>query len=204
MPFAEATRICGVDEPYETLRRDRTMASLVEEFGRVDVNPVERGDEFRRLVVSVTNQSVSTESARAVRSRLFDALGDVTPQAVLETPADELASTGVGETKAEYLREAARAFRENDYSRDAFAGASNDEVRDALTEIRGIGEWTADMYLIFVLGREDILPLGDLAVRRGIEGLYGVEMRDDMRRVADEWRPYRSYGTRYVWKWYES
>lgn len=59
------------------------------------------------------------------------------------------------------------------------------------------------MYLLFVLGRDDVLPLGDLAVRRGIESLYGVETRDEMRRVAEDWKPYRSYGTRYVWAWYE-
>ncbi len=191
-------------EPYDRLREDETMARLVDEFGHVPVEAVENGDEFRRLVVSITNQSVSTESARAVRSRLFDALGDVTPQSVLDTPPEELASTGVGEAKAEYLHEAARAFEEDDYSCGAFAGVPDDEVRDALTEIRGVGEWTANMYLIFVLGREDVLPLGDLAVRRGIEGLYGVETRDEMRLIAEEWKPYRSYGTRYVWKWYEA
>jgi len=190
--------------PHERLRQDETMSTLIDEFGRVSVEPAESGEEFRRLVVSITNQSVSTESARAVRSRLFDALDDVTPRAVLDTPPEELAETGVGEAKAEYLREAARAFREDDYSREAFGDASDDEVRDALTEIRGTGEWTANMYLIFVLGREDVLPLGDLAVRRGIEGLYGAETRDEMREIAETWKPYRTYGTRYIWKWYES
>ena len=190
--------------PYDRLRDDETMATLIEEFGRVSVEPVESGEEFRRLVVSITNQSVSTESARAVRTRLFDRLGDVTPRAVLEKPVEELASVGLGETKAEYVRNAAMSFERGDYTREALSGASNDEVRDALTDIRGVGEWTANMYLIFVLGREDVLPLGDLAVRRGIEGLYDVETRDEMRRVADAWEPYRSYGTRYVWEWYES
>ncbi|MFP4188708.1 MAG: DNA-3-methyladenine glycosylase family protein [Halobacteriales archaeon] len=179
------------------------MAALVEDFGRVTVKPAESGEEFRRLVVSLTNQALSTESARAVRERLFDALDDVTPRSVLETPPEELAATGVGETKAEYLHDSARAFRDGDYGHQAFADATNDEVRDSLTEIRGVGEWTADMYLIFVLGREDVLPLGDLAVRRGIESLYGVDTRDEMRRVAETWKPYRSYGTRYVWEWYE-
>jgi 3-methyladenine DNA glycosylase/8-oxoguanine DNA glycosylase len=193
-----------VDEPYDALRRDDTMASLVDDFGRVEVTPAEPGEEFRRLVVSITSQSVSTESARAVRTRLFDRLGDVTPREVLETPPEELVSVGLGETKAEYVRNAARSFESGDYTREAFADASNGEVRDALTDIRGIGEWTANMYLIFVLGREDVLPLGDLAVRRGIEGLYGVEAREEMRGIAKAWKPYRSYGTRYVWEWYES
>jgi DNA-3-methyladenine glycosylase II len=191
-------------DPYDSLRADETMASLVDGFGRIEVEPADDGEEFRRLVVSLTNQAVSTESARAVRSRLFETLGDVTPESVLETAPEELASSGIGETKAGYVRETARAFRDGDYGRGAFDDATDDEVRDALTEIRGIGDWTANMYLIFVLGRDDVLPLGDLAVRRGIEGLYGVETRDGMREVAENWKPYRSYGTRYVWAWYEA
>ena len=190
-------------EPYEALRQDETMAALLEEFGRIEVEPVEKGGEFRRLVVSIARQLVSTESADAVLERLFDSFGEVTPRSVLETPPEELASTGLGETKAEYVREAARAFRDGQYGREAFADAPKDEVRDALTEIRGVGEWTANMYLLFVLGRDDVLPLGDLAVRRGMESLYGVETRNEMRRVAEDWKPYRSYGTRYVWAWYE-
>jgi DNA-3-methyladenine glycosylase II len=190
-------------EPYEALRQDETMAALLEEFGRIEVEPVEKGGEFRRLVVSIARQLVSTESADAVLERLFDSLGEVTPRSVLETPPEELASTGLGETKAEYVREAARAFRDGQYGREAFSDAPKDEVRDALTEIRGVGEWTANMYLLFVLGRDDVLPLGDLAVRRGMESLYGVETRDEMRGVAETWKPYRSYGTRYVWAWYE-
>ena len=190
-------------EPYEALRQDETMAALLEEFGRIEVEPVEKGGEFRRLVVSIARQLVSTESADAVLERLFDSLGEVTPRSVLETPPEELASTGLGETKAEYVREAARAFCDGQYGREAFADAPKDEVRDALTEIRGVGEWTANMYLLFVLGRDDVLPLGDLAVRRGMESLYGVETRNEMRGVAEAWKPYRSYGTRYVWAWYE-
>ncbi|MDY6780743.1 MAG: DNA-3-methyladenine glycosylase 2 family protein, partial [Halobacteria archaeon] len=70
--------------------------------------------------------------------------------------------------------------------------------------IHGIGEWTAEMYLIFGLGREDVLPLGDLAVRRSFEELYDADDRDSMRREAEAWRPYRSVGTLYLWEWYES
>jgi len=80
-------------------------------------------------------------------------------------------------------------------------------VIDRLTQIKGIGEWTAHMYLMFVLERRDVLPLGDLAVRQGIQQLYGdgVEMtRAEMRDVAEAWRPYRSVATRYIWAEYES
>jgi len=191
-------------EPHDLLRDDEVMSSLVNEFGRITVEPVSQGDEFRRMVRSVARQSVSTVAADSVFERLEGSLDDFTPSEVLATPPEELASAGLGETKAEYVRNVARAFERDDYTRDTFADATDDEVHDALTEIRGVGEWTANMYLIFILGREDVLPLGDLAVRRGIEDLYGVETRDEMREIAEAWKPYRTYGTMYVWEWYES
>lgn len=105
------------------------------------------------------------------------------------------------------MKNAARAFQQNDYTKSGLDNHSNEEVIDSLIEIKGIGDWTARMYLLFVLEREDVLPLGDLAVRRGIEQLYGngEEMtRDEMREVAEQWRPYRSLATRYIWAEYEA
>ncbi len=118
--------------------------------------------------------------------------------------ADEAAlrDAGLSGRKVEYVRNAARAFQENDYTRAGLAGHSDAAVVDLLTEIKGIGEWTARMYLLFVLERPDVLPLGDLAVRRGIEELYagGDELtRAEMREIAEPWQPYRSAATRYIW-----
>lgn len=101
----------------------------------------------------------------------------------------------------------ATAIRERDLTREGFSGVDDAAVLTELTSITGIGGWTARMYLLFALGREDVFPLGDLAVRRGIEELYadGEELsRPAMREIAEAWRPYRSYGTRYVWAAYES
>ena len=86
----------------------------------------------------------------------------------------------------------------------SLADASDEEVIDRLSEIRGIGAWTGRMYLLFVLGREDVFPIGDLAVRRGIESLYGEMTREEMCDHAERWRPYRSIATRYLWAHYES
>jgi DNA-3-methyladenine glycosylase II len=194
-----------VSDAHETLREDPVLRALIEEFGEIEIDTAE--DPFERLVVSIINQSVSTASANAVRDRVFERLDDITPAAVLAADTDELSGAGLGETKTEYVRNAARAFRERDLGREGFADASDEEVIDELGEIRGIGEWTARMYLIFALGREDVLPLGDLAVRRGIESLYGdgEELtRGEMREIAERWRPYRSLATLYIWRHYES
>ncbi|WP_066417770.1 DNA-3-methyladenine glycosylase family protein [Halorubrum aethiopicum] len=196
------------DRIAATLREDPTMAALVDRHGRLAVEPAD--DEFARLCTSIVNQQLSTASAAAIHERFLGVLGgDPTPDRVLAADEDALRDAGLSRTKVEYLRSAATAFRdgERDLTREGLADVDDDAVVEALTEIRGVGEWTARMYLIFALGREDVLPLGDLAVRKGIERVYndGEELsRTEMREIAEAWRPYRSYGTRYVWAEYES
>jgi len=196
------------DRIAETLRADPTMATLVDRHGPLTVEPAP--DEFARLCTSIVNQQLSTASATAIHDRFTDRLdGEVTPERVLAADEASLRETGLSGTKVEYLRSAARAFRDDDrdFTREGFADAAADEVVEALTAIRGVGEWTARMYLIFALGREDVLPLGDLAVRKGIVQVYaddGDLDRAAMREIAEAWRPYRSYGTRYIWAEYEA
>jgi DNA-3-methyladenine glycosylase II len=189
----------------DVLREDPVMADLLDEhdpYTEVDWN------EFERLCISIINQQLSTASAAAVRERVFTLLDDeVTPEAVLAANESELRDAGLSRSKVEYVRNAAEAFLEHDLTREGLADHSDEEVIDRLTEIKGIGEWTARMYLLFVLGRDDILPLGDLAVRKAIQQLYGngTELsRSEMREIAERWRPHRSTATRYIWAEYES
>ena len=195
-----------LEEAHSVLRDDPVMATLVD---RHDPYEEPDWDEYERLCISIINQQLSTASATAVRDRVFDVLeGEVTPETILAADDGALRDAGLSRSKIEYLRNAARAFQDGDFSRAGLADHSNDEVIDLLTEIRGIGEWTARMYLLFVLERPDVLPLGDLAVRRGIEQLYaddGEELtRAEMREIAEAWRPYRSVATRYIWAEYEA
>lgn len=188
------------------------MAELLE---RHDPYSEREWDEFERLAVSIINQQLSTASAAAVKERVVDVLdGEVTPEAVLAADEDELADAGLSSMKIDYLQNAAEAFQEMDFTREGLADHSADEVIDALTEIKGVGEWTAHMYLMFVLEREDVLPLGDLAIRNGIEQVYGDGesgdgedgelTRAEMREIAEAWRPHRSTAARYIWAEYEN
>lgn len=193
------------DVAHETLRADPKMARLVDRWGPIEFDPAE--NEFERMAVSIINQQLSTASATAVRERVFDLLdGQVTPEQVLDADERALREAGLSTSKVEYVRNAAQAFQERDLTREGLAGHDDEAVIDSLTEIRGVGPWTAHMYLIFVLAREDVLPLGDLAVRKGIQQVYGDDAeltRAEMREVGEAWRPYRSYGTRYIWREYE-
>ena len=193
-----------IDEAESVLRNDPVMAELLDTY-----DPYTERDwaEYERLCISIINQQLSTASAAAVRGRVFELLGEVTPETVLAADETALREAGLSASKVEYLQNAARAFQEQDYSREALADYTDEEVVDRLTEIRGVGEWTAHMYLLFVLERPDVLPLGDLAIRRGIENRYGngeAMTREEMREVAEAWRPYRSVATRYIWADYEA
>jgi DNA-3-methyladenine glycosylase II len=194
-----------MSDAENVLRRDPVMADLLD---RHDPYTETDWNEFERLCISIINQQLSTASAAAVRERVFALLDhEVTPEAVLSANESELREAGLSRSKVEYVRNAAEAFLEDDLTREGLADRSDEEVIERLTEIKGIGEWTARMYLLFVLERPDILPLGDLAVRKGIQQLYGngTELsRGEMREIAERWRPHRSTATRYIWAEYES
>lgn len=197
------THDTDTDDWKQVLREDPVMADLIETHGTVSLTPAD--NPFERLCVSIINQQLSTASANAIRERVFALFDEeLTPAALLSVDTEPLREAGLSRTKVEYLRNTAEAFRDRDLSRESLASLANDAVVDELTRIKGIGEWSAHMFLIFALAREDVLPLGDLAIRRGLTGLYGVEGRDEMRTVAEAWRPYRSYGTLYVWRSYEN
>jgi len=179
------------------LKSDEKLEPFIREHGDIELEPSE--DPFERLVVSIVNQQLSTESAKAIKERLFDAV-DVTPGAVLEADEDTLRQTGLSRQKVDYLKSAAERFIEDDLSREKFSGMTDEQVIEELTSIHGVGVWTAKMFLIFVLAREDVFPVEDLGIRRAMTRVYGIEDRKDMVDKAEEWRPYRSVASLYLWR----
>jgi len=185
----------------DALRSDETLGPLVAEHGPLALDPAE--DTFERLVVSLVRQQVSMDAAAAIRERLFDRIR-VTPAGVLAADERTLRDAGLSAAKAEYVRAVADAYRERGYDREFFAGMDDGAVIGELTDIRGVGPWTAKMFLMFALGRPDVFPAEDLGVRRGMEAVYGAELsRSEMRERAERWQPYRSYASLYLWRAYE-
>ncbi|MFC7071338.1 DNA-3-methyladenine glycosylase family protein [Halobaculum lipolyticum] len=185
-------------EALAALREDDLLGPVIERHGPLTIEPAE--DPFERLVVSILRQQVSMASAEATRDRLFAAV-EVTPDGLLAAEEATLKDAGLSRQKTRYVRNVAAAFREHGWDRDAFAAMSDDEVREALTAITGVGEWTANMQLLFTLARPDVFPVGDLGVRKGMEELFGREMtRAEMVEAAARWAPYRSYASLYLWR----
>ncbi len=185
-------------DALELLCADETLRPLIDEHGPVSIEPAER--PFERLVVSIINQQLSTASAAAIKARVFDTV-DITPEALVSEDPARLQSAGLSAQKAAYIQNAADAFLTNGYSYDYFGDMDDDAVLDELTAIRGIGTWTGKMFLISCLAREDVFPVEDLGIRAGMQTLYGNDLDvDDMIDIADRWRPYRSYASRYLWR----
>jgi len=180
-----------------TLADDDLLGSIVADRGVLALDPA--SDLFERLVVSILRQQVSVASAAATRDRLFDAV-EVTPQGVLAADPERLHEAGLSRQKTRYVRAAAEAFRDEVYAKAALADCSNETIRDRLTEITGVGPWTANMQLLFTFDRPDVFPVGDLGVRRGVERLTDTEpSRGEMRETARRWAPFRSYASLYLW-----
>ncbi|MGB9987775.1 DNA-3-methyladenine glycosylase family protein [Salarchaeum japonicum] len=187
-----------MSDPHDALRDDPHLGPLVETHGELTLDPAE--DFFARFVTSIIRQQVSMASAAATRERLFDAV-DVTPEGIRAADDAVLRDAGLSRQKTRYVNNIADAFVENDYSTEFFAGMSDDDVRDELTSITGVGEWTADMQLLFALGRENVFPVGDLGIRKGVQAVFDEELtRAEMRDRAERWSPYRSYASLYLWR----
>lgn len=185
-------------EALSTLRTDDLLGPVIDRHGPLTIEPAD--DPFERLVVSILRQQVSMASAAATRERLFDAV-EVTPAGVLAAEESALKDAGLSRQKTRYVRNVAETFADNGWDHEAFAAMSDEEVREELTAITGVGEWTANMQLLFTLGRPDVFPVGDLGVRKGMEELHGREMsRREMVEEADRWAPYRSYASLYLWR----
>ncbi|WP_396612305.1 DNA-3-methyladenine glycosylase family protein [Haloferax sp. S1W] len=187
-------------EAYDTLRTDSHLGGVVESHGPVTLDPA--ADPFERLVVSIVNQQLSTTAAATIRDRLFDRV-EVTPAGLLAADGSVLRDCGLSGQKVGYVRNVAEAFQDG-LSADSLRAMDNDDVIDALTEIRGVGVWTAKMFLIFVLAREDVFPVEDLGIRRGMEHVFEVEAdaftHGEMVERAERWAPYRSYASLYLWR----
>ncbi|MFC7141986.1 DNA-3-methyladenine glycosylase family protein [Halosimplex aquaticum] len=188
-------------DPIEALAADEILGPVVAEHGPLELEPAE--DLYERLVISLIRQQVSMASAAAIRERLFEAV-EVTPEGILAADREVLLDAGLSQAKAEYVKTAAQAFVDHGWDRQTFAEMSDDAVKAELTEIHGVGPWTADMFLLFGLGREDVFPVGDLGIRKGMDLLFDAEMtRAEMVDAAERWRPYRSYASLYIWNHYE-
>jgi DNA-3-methyladenine glycosylase II len=184
------------------------MARLVDEIGRLSVNARKRGrpdDAYGTLVRSITGQQLSTKAAATIYGRVTDRYGGrtPTPEEILATDPQELRALGLSNAKAAYLRDLAEHIVDGELPIDELAQMPDAEVHELLTAIKGLGRWTVDMFLMFHLGRPDVIPVGDLGIRKAIQIHYGVQelpTPGEMEQIAEPWRPHRTLACLYLWE----
>jgi DNA-3-methyladenine glycosylase II len=185
---------------------DPVMARIIEQVGTLTLEP--RAGTFRMLSRAIFFQQLAGPAARAILGRVLATLGAdeenwYTPGAFLQATDEQLRAAGLSRQKLGYLRDLAGKFASGELSEDGFEELDDEQVIARVSAVRGIGRWTGEMFLIFSLGRPDVLPVDDLGVRRGMQIAYGLTelpKPDEMRRIAEPWRPYRSAGTWYMWR----
>ena len=185
-------------DPHRTLESDPHLGPVVETHGPLELEPA--ADPFRRLVLAIVRQQISMDAAGAIFERL-EAAHDVTPAAMASLEQSTLKSVGLSGQKAATVQAVARAFEEGSVDLEG----DTDAVLASLTAIDGVGPWTGKMFCMFALGHEDVFPVEDLGVRRGMELVLEQSLgRQEMVNHAERWRPLRSYAALYCWAAYEA
>ena len=185
----------------ELSRRDSVMGAIVRRFPRIHLTP--RGDPFLTLARSIVGQQISVKAAQAVWERVVAVMHEVTPGAAIEAGPKRLLACGLSRRKVEYVLDLAARFEGGDLVPERWQMMSDEQVIAELVEVRGIGRWTAEMFLIFNLLRPDVLPLDDLGLQRAVSLCYrgGRSVSTGgIRRIAKEWQPWRSVATWYLWR----
>ncbi len=185
----------------DLVERDRIMNKLIPQFG--DLHLVGRRDPFITLARSVVGQQISVKAAETIWQRFAQLCPKCTPAQVLEVGEEPMRACGISKRKAEYLLDLAEHFKSRRVAAEKWGQMDDEAVIAELVQIRGIGRWTAEMFLIFNLCRPDVLPLDDVGLIRAISLNYfsGEPVsRSDVREVAANWQPYRTVATWYMWR----
>lgn len=183
------------------MKRDRVLNKLIPQFPGACL--VSRGDPFTTLARSVIGQQISVKAAQAVWERFEKLMPTMAPEPLLRLKVDDMRAAGLSARKVEYLVDLALHFDNGSLQPSAWHDMDDEAIIKQLVAIRGIGRWTAEMFLIFYLLRPNVLPLDDVGLIRGISESYfsgDPVSRSDVREVAAAWAPYCSVATWYIWR----
>ncbi|NRR23309.1 DNA-3-methyladenine glycosylase [Brevibacillus sp. MS2.2] len=181
--------------------QDTTICKLINHIGPLTLKTSE--NHLEALVMSIIGQQLSAKAASTIRQRVKMLCGEITPERVLRTPFENFRNAGVSRTKIEFIFDLCKKVHSNEISFANFHSQENETVINSLTSVKGIGKWTAEMFLIFSLGRLNVLSLGDAGLQRATKWLYQLDDRPKnkyMEEVSINWHPYYSIVSLYLWE----
>jgi DNA-3-methyladenine glycosylase II len=192
----------------ELMRADKVLRRLMEERGPIDPATDRRGsrpDPYEALARAIVGQQLSTKAAASIWAKLLDQFGGGTPEAgaLLRKRPQTLRKAGLSNSKVAFLRDLAERVLDGRLDLGRLKDLPDEDVIAELIEVKGIGQWTAEMFLIFHLGRPDVVSVGDLGIRRAVQIAYGMKELpgpQELERIAEEWRPHRTLACLYLWR----
>jgi DNA-3-methyladenine glycosylase II len=210
MPAASsASRPGAAGSPDEYLRgQDPVLRRLIDDGGPIDPETDRRGsrpDAYEAIARAVVGQQLSTKAAASIWGKLVDAFGGSMPEPgeLLAEDDDVLRGAGLSRAKVGFLRDLATRIAEGELDLKQLPELSDEDVIAELIQIHGVGRWTAEMFLIFHLGRPDVVSTGDLGIRRAVQIEYGLDELPapaELERIAEPWRPHRTLACLYLWR----
>jgi DNA-3-methyladenine glycosylase II len=193
-----------IEAGIDLLKKDKNMQVLINKFGRPDLNP--RQDYFQSLLRSIVFQQLSGKAAQTIYERFVNLIPKTSnhcPNEVLKLDKEEMRKAGLSFRKIDYVRNLADYFKNNSFQKKDVERMSDQEISKELIQIKGIGQWTVDMFLMFTLNRADILPCTDLGIQKGIMKILNMKnlpSKKEMENCSRKWRPYRTIACWYLWR----
>ena len=185
------------------LKKDPKFAKIIMQVG--DYNVKITKNRYQSLVEAIISQQLSGYAANSIikKFRKLYKSKFPKPRDVIKTSDSKLRTTGLSKMKIVYIKELSKKIESKELNMRKISTQSDEQVIEVLTDVKGIGRWTAEMFLIFSLGRLDILPVGDLGLKKGIQSMYSLKelpQKEQIEQLAESWKPYRTVATWYIWK----
>ena len=193
-----------IEAGIDLLKKDKNMQDLIKKFGRPDFNQGQ--DYFQSLLRSIVFQQLSGKAAQTIYERLVSLIpktSNLCPNEVLKLNKDEMRKAGLSFQKINYVKNLADYFENNSLQKKDVEEMTDEEISKELIQIKGIGQWTVDMFLMFTLNRADILPYKDLGIQKGIMKIFKMKnlpSKKEMENCSRKWRPYRTIACWYLWR----
>lgn len=182
------------------LKRDKRLAVLIKKYPKPTFT--HERDPFEALCRAIVGQQLSVKAAATIYSRFRALYKELTPKAVSRTKLEKFRGVGLSKQKASYVLDLSKKFLDGTVDPKHFSTTTDEAIRAHLVAVKGIGRWTADMFLMFTIHRPDILPTGDLGIQKGMQKLFKLKSLptpEKMEKLAEPWRPYRTIACRYLW-----
>ena len=180
--------------------KDEKIQFILENFGHPIIQKREEG--FASMCHIILEQQVSIESAKACFVKIQNLVEEITPLTIQNATDEDMRNCGVSRQKISYLKNLASKVLSNQINFETFPFKTEDEIRAELITIKGVGNWSIEVYLMFCLQSPDIVPLGDIAIKNTLKELYNCQTHQEMQLISDNWKPYRTFASFTIWHYY--